>query len=1376
MKGDFSRLPFVRSKHYLKVMLQQGRALLDADWNEQQAINTYRMASEARDVVGQCGFPFEDAGFQISPVGLKSGVLVAGEIVVVGDLGKVLRYSLKEDKWLEPDNSSVNIRFNAICAAIGGFLWAAGDRGTLQCCDCSKITDNNEERPENLNNLSWQQKNSGVMVNFNGVAASSVTVWAVGDEGTIVCTKDAGKSWQREDSDVFYDLNAIFVNQSGGWVVGEVGTILRWEKAGTWHRQNSGVTVELHGVFFINNSLTGWVVGDDGTILHTANGGISWVSQNSPTFLNLYAVCFADEKTGWVVGEDGIVLSTTDGGLKWIMNKTDSDRALRTVLIDPKDGSVYLTGDVFKLYRYRPYNGLYAEYYNDDKECLVGLPKVTRVDAQINCNWQEDSPVPGVIGVDHFSIRWSGWLKTTEAGEYSFRTFADDGVRVWVDDKIVIDHWYDDNGEKAQTGVVKLDAGVFCPIRVQYYENGGSASIKLQWKRNKAKDEKYKAKDEKFRFIPTECLTPYLHPLPEGMPFFMVPGLKGEYFKDSQNQHLQGAPFSLRFDPNIDFSWNQSGPMKGIEEDNFSVRWTGWLRSSESGWHTLSTCSDDGVRLWLEGVKLIDHWDEHKAKTDSAKVKLQSGKLYLIRVEYFEAGGDATMQLSWRLPSQANEAVIPWSCFFREAGPCWQDLTSQADKIPLLASAGKAYVDGILCEAELAVAVEDDIEDLSGDYLAYLDVWQRQIAAFQDADLHEPALGEADTATRSQVVWKVKLCPLIPQPGVAELDLAEWRGLNASRTAFLTAVLTGDVGVDTACQLAPDAKYRGLENQLYRVEIHNDEKGKETFKWSRDNGSEVFPIKSQDSQRVIIDPEHPGRIHDLCGSDQKDLYLELCNDDTELGILPGVISKPSDFDSTQLALMLDVELDVVSKYCVKGKRPFLRRWNSGEVQVTGDDIPLENGLSVRFNKQGRYQRGDYWLIPARTANGGTILWPQHQGSSLPQKPHGVDHRYCQLAYLTCSKGQGKVVDIRDLRKIFYPAVGHDRSELQVPACHVRSISWGHDLKIPRNTFKKGLAIGFDMLPDLASINDATLVVTCESGGQSFIVSGSCDLDLIQQGLRWVPDNKLADAIAQGARVRVVLKGEKILTLPDPTGRRYHLDGQALSAPRHTDSAGALQLSLPSGSGREASDFESWCYLSETADTLLVESINFYSWKRTNAVSLQFLQKESSITDAMVAAYLSLDYRYDVSCSGAHISSIEPPLAIELCFSEELSKIDNNAIELFMRQRSTLSADVTGRILHETGRLQTTSSMSGTIIPKKDGKSLFFICFRPKTKTPTLLAQGLYNLVAHAQRISSHNGPLDGDFDNEAGGDFSVTFEVGRGLAYTLARKSIVKSL
>src|SRR5215218_4826305 len=90
MKGDFSRQTFDRTKRYSGVLMQQGRVQLDADWNEQGDIHRYLFETEGTDVIGECGAPIDNAGFQVTTDGqalfIGAGRFYAGGILVENDM------------------------------------------------------------------------------------------------------------------------------------------------------------------------------------------------------------------------------------------------------------------------------------------------------------------------------------------------------------------------------------------------------------------------------------------------------------------------------------------------------------------------------------------------------------------------------------------------------------------------------------------------------------------------------------------------------------------------------------------------------------------------------------------------------------------------------------------------------------------------------------------------------------------------------------------------------------------------------------------------------------------------------------------------------------------------------------------------------------------------------------------------------------------------------------------------------------------------------------------------------------------------------------------------------------------------------------------
>ncbi|ASA26033.1 glycosyl hydrolase [Paenibacillus donghaensis] len=123
-------------------------------------------------------------------------------------------------------------------------------------------------------------------------------------------------------------------------------------------------------------------------------------------------------------------------------------------------------------------NGLTGEYFNNAE--LSGTAAVIRKDSNIDFNWHGEGPAEG-IGKDSFSIRWIGKVKPVYSEKYTFSASSDDGVRVWIDGKLVIDSWQNQSGV-GREGSITLTAGTLYDIKVEYYENRGDASIRLQWK------------------------------------------------------------------------------------------------------------------------------------------------------------------------------------------------------------------------------------------------------------------------------------------------------------------------------------------------------------------------------------------------------------------------------------------------------------------------------------------------------------------------------------------------------------------------------------------------------------------------------------------------------------------------------------------------------------------------------------------------------------------------------------------------------------------------------------------------------------------------------------------------------------------------------
>jgi len=129
--------------------------------------------------------------------------------------------------------------------------------------------------------------------------------------------------------------------------------------------------------------------------------------------------------------------------------------------------------------------GLKAEYF--DNINFTGTPKGTRVEKTVDHEWVQTPSVEG-IGQDHFSIRWTGVIRPTQTADYKFSVKGDDGYRLFVNNKIVLEYW-SDHGNIEKNTMLTLEAGKEYDIKLEYYEGGGDAAITLAW---------FQPKDENF--------------------------------------------------------------------------------------------------------------------------------------------------------------------------------------------------------------------------------------------------------------------------------------------------------------------------------------------------------------------------------------------------------------------------------------------------------------------------------------------------------------------------------------------------------------------------------------------------------------------------------------------------------------------------------------------------------------------------------------------------------------------------------------------------------------------------------------------------------------------------------------------------------------
>jgi len=288
----------------------------------------------------------------------------------------------------------------------------------------------------------------------------------------------------------------------------------------------------------------------------------------------------------------------------------------------------------------------------------------------------------------------------------------------------------------------------------------------------------------------------------------------------------------------------------------------------------------------------------------------------------------------------------------------------------------------------------------------YLDVWEREVTASEDPALLEQALGGVDTATRSRTVWQVRV-----QENVAATTCADVAGWPpAPSGGRLSATVTPSTPGTDPCLIPAGAGYRGLQNRLYRVEIHSANGSGPSYKWSRDNGASLFAIEE------LVNDSVGGtdrvRVRRL-GRDQvlalrQGQWVEVLDDDTVLAGEPGTFVQITNVSEEDRTLTLSAK---VTGYSV-ARHARLRRWDGGPIPVSlGTAQTIEDGIEITFGG-AEFDPGDHWVFAARTASGEI-----ERLTDAP--PHGIRHHYAPLALVHRKAGGGATV-VDDCRPTFPP--------------------------------------------------------------------------------------------------------------------------------------------------------------------------------------------------------------------------------------------------------------------------------------------------------------------------------------------------------------------
>ena len=417
-------------------------------------------------------------------------------------------------------------------------------------------------------------------------------------------------------------------------------------------------------------------------------------------------------------------------------------------------------------------------------------------------------------------------------------------------------------------------------------------------------------------------------------------------------------------------------------------------------------------------------------KKHYSRVLMQQG-----RVQLDADWNEQVAILLHRLETMARDLIGPFGGPSHDCG-----FNIMPDHGSFTIGSGRYYVEGLLCENDSVCNYKDqplrpeaDVKLVDGkDYLVYLDAWEQYINVLEEPDLREKALGGPDTTGRSKVAWAVRTEKLTSFTGETDPErIFEWfidHGSTGCAQVFqppnrgwlIVKLEQTTVDNEAPCVVSPAARFRGLENQLYRIEIHStgfayDPKLHKTegsyppatFKWSRENGSVIFPVVSAEGRVIGLEPLGVATTSGLKIGD----WVELIDKDRTAQATTEALLQVKSVDPVKLQVTVDADVKSVDQ----GKHPYLRRWDQ-KPGPTNKGVPtmhegaaivfentwlsIEDGIQIWFwhNKgtpANYYRSGDFWYIPARTDNGGKLDWPDE---GVP--PHGVRHRYAPLAVLT----------------------------------------------------------------------------------------------------------------------------------------------------------------------------------------------------------------------------------------------------------------------------------------------------------------------------------------------------------------------------------------
>jgi len=297
-------------------------------------------------------------------------------------------------------------------------------------------------------------------------------------------------------------------------------------------------------------------------------------------------------------------------------------------------------------------SGLIGSYFSDQN---LQTLSATVVDPTIGFDWNIQSPGHG-LPADHFSIRWTGQIQPRMSGPWTFTVTADDGVRLWINNVLLINSWIDEAATN-YAGTISLAGGTKYPVKLEYYDDTANAVIFMKW-------------SHPCSTVPALPPAAQLYPVAATVAVLSDEcvayvgtgtGLSGKYYNYDTTTNVQSSLLGIRTDP-INFHWTTS-PIPGVNANGYRVQWTGYIQATVTGNYLFFTDSGNAVKLTVDNKVMIDDMTLHAPLADvsNTSIYLSSGSGYPISIDFINSNGDGVIVLYWSSGSCFDKTIVPAS-------------------------------------------------------------------------------------------------------------------------------------------------------------------------------------------------------------------------------------------------------------------------------------------------------------------------------------------------------------------------------------------------------------------------------------------------------------------------------------------------------------------------------------------------------------------------------------------------------------------------------------------------------------------------------------------------------------------------------------------